>query len=222
VLPFPRRGIALAASPPMTDSSIPFARDPESGPPVSRGRLGALLWIACETMVFAGLVGTFILARFSAPMWPAPYMDGGVQVLPKKVGLLIPVVNAVVLTLATLYALRASRAAREGNEAQVRAALKRVSLFGVAFLALVFAELKIEGDRGLSLQAGIYGSFIILITMVHAIHVLAGLVWHWVILRRPLTLPLGEVNRDRIEVVTLWWGYVTVVWYLLLGLLHFV
>ena len=45
----------------MTDSSIPFARDPESGPPVSRGRLGALLWIACETMVFAGLVGTFIL-----------------------------------------------------------------------------------------------------------------------------------------------------------------
>lgn len=206
----------------MTDSTIPFARDPESGPPVSRGRLGVMLWIACETMVFAGLVGTFILARFSAPMWPAPYMDNGVQVLPKKVGLLIPVANAVVLSLATWFAMRASKAARAGGEADVRKALHRVSLFGALFLALVFAELKIEGDRGLSLQAGIYGSFIILITLVHAIHVVAGLVWHWALLRKPLTLPLGDVNRDRIDVVTLWWGYVTVVWYLLLGLLHFV
>ncbi len=204
----------------MTESSVPYPRDPESGPPVSRGRLGVLLWIGCESMVFAGLIGTFVLARFTAPMWPAPYMVDGVQYVPQRVGLLIPIVNAVVLSLATLFAFKASNAARAQREVDVRRHLTAVSLFGIVFLALVIAELKIEGARGLELRAGPYGSFVILITFVHAVHVLAGIVWHWVIARAPLMLPLGGLNVERVSIVGLWWGYVTGVWYILLILLH--
>ena len=46
---------------------------PDSGPPISKARLATVLWIVVETMVFAGLLGAFVIARKSAAMWPPPY-----------------------------------------------------------------------------------------------------------------------------------------------------
>lgn len=195
---------------------------PDSGPPISRARLATVLWIVVETMVFAGLLGAFVIARKSAAMWPPPYETVAGEVLtPPRVDMLWPVVNAGLLVSAFVVALRAQQAARRREVARCRLRLTTVSILGVLFLAIVLWEFVTEAGRGVTIRTGPYGGYWVLITAAHAVHVLAGVVWIVIALRGRLALPLGAIDKDRVEHLGLYWGFITVVWIILLVLLHF-
>ena len=46
--------------------------DYDSGPPVDRGKFAIWLFLATEVMFFTGLIGTYIVIRTGAPIWPNP------------------------------------------------------------------------------------------------------------------------------------------------------
>jgi cytochrome c oxidase subunit 3 len=194
---------------------------PDSGPPISKARLATVLWIVVETMVFAGLLGAFVVARKAAPSWPQPYENhAGAIITPPRVDMLWPVINAGILVSAFVVALLAQQAARRREIARTRLRLTTVSILGVIFVAIVVWEFVTEAARGVTIRSGPYGGYWVLITAAHAVHVLAGVVWLAIVLRGRLALPMGTIDKDRVEHLGLYWGFITVVWIILLVLLH--
>ena len=51
----------------------PLALEYEPGLPLTNGKLIVWLFLSTEIMFFAGLIGTYIVLRFGAPMWPKPH-----------------------------------------------------------------------------------------------------------------------------------------------------
>lgn len=203
----------------MSDPPIAF-QIPDSGPPISKARLATVLWIVVETMVFAGLLGAFVIVRRSSPMWPPPYDVKGELVTPPRVDLEWPVINAGVLVSAFVIALLAQKAARMRDLMRCRLRLTSVSILGVIFCGIVLWEFIHEARRGVTVQAGPYGAYWMVITAAHAAHVLAGVVWLQVVLHGQRQLTLGAIDKDRVEHLGLYWGFITVVWIVLLVLLH--
>jgi cytochrome c oxidase subunit 3 len=204
----------------MNELQIPY-QIPDSGPPISKARLATVLWIVVETMVFAGMLGAFVIARKSSPEWPPIYETvKGELVRPPRVQMEWPAVNAGILISAFIIALLAQQAARQRLLHKCRLRLTTVSILGVLFVAIVVWEFISESSRGVTIQAGPYGAYWVLITGAHALHVLAGVIWLQIVLRGKLALPLGVVDTQRVEHLGLYWGFVTVVWIILLVLLH--
>ncbi len=203
----------------MQDPGVLY-RIPDSGPPISRGRLAVLLWLVVESMFFMGLLGAFIVVRLGASEWPPSYRYNDVIYQPLRVDMAAPIVNAVVLTSAMVVAILAQRAARRNDRAGTRKLLGIVTALGVAFLAIMTYEFIHEAGKGLTLRSGSYGAYVFVISAAHGVHVLAGIIWQLIVLGPSLDLPAGGVNKDRVEYLGLYWGFVTFVWFVLLVLLY--
>ncbi|HYC77620.1 MAG TPA: hypothetical protein VEI02_08340 [Planctomycetota bacterium] len=202
---------------------------PESGPPVSKGLIGTWLVLICESMLFVGALGAFAVVRISEPEWPPVYWietavrdaRGDVvreRVRPPKLEPTIPLVNAVVLSAAAGCAFAATRAARRRDLRRTRILLGAVAAFGVAFLGGVAWEVLHEKARGLDVWSGQYGGMIFLITFLHAAHVVVGLIWQGFVLA-PALRPGRTLRPERVEHVGVYWGFVSVLWWVLVALL---
>ena len=201
----------------------------ESGPPVPNGRLGMMLLLAAECMFFVGILGAYVIVRKSADSWPPTYeiqtsakdADGAYVMrsyTPPAMELTLPFVNALVLTAAMVTAILATRSSKRGDLRAVRRYLTLTALFGVGFLIGVAAEFRHEGARGLTIWSGQYGSMLFLIIGVHAAHVLAGVIWHFAVYV-PAMMRAGGVPAARVEYLGIYWGFVAVLWWILLGIL---
>jgi cytochrome c oxidase subunit 3 len=193
---------------------------PDSGPPISRARLATVLWIVVETMVFAGLLSGFVITRMTSPTWPPAYELGKLMIQPPRVSLDAPVINAGLLISAFIVAVLAQQAARRGDIRRCRARLTTVTILGVLFVGIVVWEFIAEAGRGVTIRSGTYGTYWTALTAAHALHVLAGVIWLLIALKGRLALPLGAIDSQRVEHLGLYWGFITVVWIILLVLLH--
>ena len=82
---------------------VPFAR-PEQAPAVSNARLAMIVLIAGESMLFAGLIGAYLVFRLAARNWPPPDLP--------RLPLGLTAVNSVMLLASIIPLSRALRAAR--------------------------------------------------------------------------------------------------------------
>ena len=203
----------------MNDQQVLY-RIPDSGPPISRARLATVLWIVVESMIFAALLSGFVITRMTSPEWPPAYELGGLMVQPPRVGRDLPGVNAGIILSAFIMAIRAQQAAKRGDVRRCRARLTTVTILGVIFVAIVIWEFVIEARRGVTIGAGMYGTYWATLTAAHALHVLAGVIWLLLVLQGRLSLPAGGIETHRVEHLGLYWGFVAVVWIILLVLLH--
>jgi heme/copper-type cytochrome/quinol oxidase subunit 3 len=195
---------------------------PDSGPPISRARLASVLWIIVESMIFAGMLGAFVVTRKASPVWPPPYETTTAILYPPRVELLWPTVNAGILISAFVIALLAQQAARRRDILRCRLRLTTVALLGTIFVAIVVWEFISEAQRGVTIRTGTYGAYWVVITSAHALHVLAGVIWLIIALKGRLALPHGGIDAQRVEHLGLYWGFVTILWILLLTILHFI
>jgi cytochrome c oxidase subunit III len=204
----------------MTDPQILY-QIPDSGPPISRARLATVLWILVETMIFAGMLSAFVITRKSSPDWPPPYETARAEIVfPPRVSMLAPTVNAGVLISAFVVALMAQRAARKRESLRCRLRLTTVAILGTLFVGIVIWEFFAEADRGVTIRAGSYGAYWTILTAAHALHVLAGVIWLLIALRIRPALPLVAIDSQRVDHLGLYWGFITIVWIVLLVLLH--
>jgi heme/copper-type cytochrome/quinol oxidase subunit 3 len=212
----------------MKDTGLSFPR-PESGPPIPKGRLGVWLLLVAETMFFVGMLGAYVIQRQGAKTWPAPYLrntgtvdQAGEPVFesytPPAMETTLPLVNALILTVAFVAALGASRAARRGDVRRAKALLLATALAGLLFLGGVVAEFAHEKTRGLDLHSGNYGSMLFLIIGAHAAHVVVALIWQFAVLLPALARPAGA-RASLVEYVGVFWGFVAILWWILLGIL---
>jgi len=188
-------------------NAIPYTveRRPDTG--VNNVQLGIWLFLASEVMLFGGLFSAYFMLRAGAPSPWVPLRDH-----------LGPAALATVsLLFGTIAVGIASRAVP-----RYRRWLISASLFALVFCAFKADDYQrfIAAHRGPAASTQMATYF--LLTGVHLIHVLGGVLANiWVMLRSGAAPdPAPAVNRLR--ALGLYWGFVDVIWLLILVLLYVV
>lgn len=188
------------------------ATRPHRGPLGANAVLGTLVFIASETMLFAGLASAAVVLRTRMPAWP----PAGQPRLP----LGLTVANLLLLLASGHLVGRGVAAAREGRPAQARRWLLATAAAGAIFLALQGVEWIGLAEHGLRFGPAVYGGIFATLIGMHGLHVLGGLaVLVWV----ALVFQRGE-NAARVPAsvtaASLYWRFVVLVWPVLWALLY--
>ena len=179
---------------------------------ISNARLGLILFLAGETMLFGGLIGAFLVFRFGAVAWPPP----GMPYLP--VGL--TAVNTAILFASCVPATRALRAIRRGDAAGLQQGFLLASVLGVVFLAIQGWEWTALLAHGLDPASGPYGSTFYTLIGFHGLHVAGAVVWLLAVTAGSFRGKYSASGHTVVELATVYWWYVSGVWAVLFPLVY--
>jgi len=179
---------------------------------VENGVLAMVVFLATETMLFAGLISAYLVLRAGAAAWPPPDQP--------RLPIAITALNTLVL-LASAYAMqRAAGAARVRRRSEAAGWLATTAALGAAFLLVQGVEWIRLVRHGLGVAAGPYGATFYTLIGCHGLHVLAAVLTVTVLLARMLA-PAGLPRwPTRLEVCRLYWHFVVVVWPVLYVLVY--
>lgn len=136
---------------------------------ISSGVLAMTIFVFTETMLFAGLISAFAIARADAgPAWPPPWQP---QLPALQVGGI-----SLLLVLAGVSLVFALRAQLREDLPAARRSLLVTLLAGVSFAALQVVESVALVRSGLTLTSSTMGSFFHLVVGVHILTAAAALV----------------------------------------------
>ncbi|MBI2082133.1 MAG: cytochrome c oxidase subunit 3 [Deltaproteobacteria bacterium] len=170
-------------------------------------RLGIWFFLGSEIAVFGGLIACYLLYRFRHPEW-------GLQAVHTLTG--IGAINTVVLLTSSLTMILAHWFVEEDNFKSAANYLGMTILLGIVFLLFKSYEYHHEINQGLVPTKSLFWGFYYLMTGLHALHVIGGLVANgiiWTGLRKGF-------STHRIESVGIYWHFVDVVWIFLFPLLY--
>jgi cytochrome c oxidase subunit I+III len=180
-----------------------IARSHDPHPP---GAWAMALLIATEATLFASLFFAWAYLAHGSTGWsnhPAP-------------ALLLPAINTGVLLLSSATLHWGLRRSRGSAPAKLRRALMTTIALGVLFVALQGWE---YAHQAFGLATDAHGSAFVIITGIHGIHVIVGLLMLGFVV---LTLgrESGDAARGRASVASLYWHFVDVVWLAVFGVLY--
>lgn len=161
---------------------------------VRRNRLG--LWMFFFSEIF--LFGALIASRFY--LWGNTRPD-----LDQMIGL----ITTSVLLVSSLFMVLSETAIKYGDRKASARYMIVTALFGVLFLVGVVG---FEWGGELRPTDGVYGAIFFMMTGIHALHVLSGIILiliNWNLIR------IGRYSAERrwgIEATASYWHYVDVVW----------
>jgi cytochrome c oxidase subunit III len=190
----------------------PSPGGPDAGPPISNARLGMLMLMTGETMLFGGLVGAFLVLRLGAAVWPPP--------LQPRLPVGLTALNTLVLVFSSYTFVLALRAMRAGERQRFVAGLGWTAFLGAVFLTIQGLEWVRLVRFGLTMSSGLYGSAFYTLIGAHALHVLGALTW--------LTIVLAAAARGRftakahvgVAVCAMYWHFVVALWPILYVLVY--
>ena len=191
--------------------------EPPSGiaspqPVIGNARLALLMFIAAETMFFAGLIGAFLVFRLASPSWPPPFQP--------RLPVGVTAVNSVILLLSGLTMRLALMAARRGQSGGLVRWLSITALLGTVFLGIQGYEwLRLIGF-GLTLSSGVYGATFYTLIGCHGLHVFGAALWLSVVLLRAQKGRYSERNYAGVQLCAMYWTFVVGLWPVLYGLVY--
>lgn len=193
------------------------------------GRLGLWLFILSEILLFGAFLAAYASTRLGNPDCAL-----GVTAWPEAghlPGLTMAALNTVILLTSSYTMVRAIARAERGDLSGFRANLKATIGLGLAFLAVKGAEYAFKISHGyypgsdLAKAApglSIFLSYYYGMTILHGLHVVAGLAWNGVVLASARDgVPAATVAR-KAEFAGLYWHFVDVVWVFLFPLLYLI
>ncbi len=178
---------------------------PADNPPlVGNAQLAMIVFIAAELMFFAGLIGAFLVFRFSGKPWPPPFQP--------RLPVGITAVNTVFLLISSFTFTRAKRELRLGNTSRLCAYLSITGALGVLFLAIQGYEWVKLLSFGLTVSSGTYASTFYTIIGAHALHVSLGVVWLVAVLIRSWLGFYSPGNDTGVTACGMYWHLVVGLW----------
>jgi cytochrome c oxidase subunit III len=179
-------------------------------PVVPSGVLGMAIFIVAETMMFAGLVSSFLVtkAQVVGGVWPPtgqPRLPAGETAI-----------NTAALIASGVLFLLAHRRFKTAAVLAKAPYFAAVALgaFFVAFQGWEWAHMLAQG---LTPQSGPHGRFFYLLVGMHAVHVvgaLCALVWGWTKLRA------GTLAASELTTLAVLWTFVVGLWPVLYVLVY--
>jgi heme/copper-type cytochrome/quinol oxidase subunit 3 len=188
----------------MSSHAVAAAHAP-TGLPTSR--LGIWVFLASEVLIFGGLIVTYVLCRSRHPEWGEHAAHAIVAA---------GAVNTLVLLSSSLSVVLAHEATTRGRHARAAGLLGVTVLLGFVFLAVKAYEYTHEIQGGYTPVTNLFWSFYYLMTGLHALHVVAGMVALTVVALGVR----GGCNPQRVEYAGMYWHLVDIVWIFLFPLLY--
>ena len=143
--------------------------------PAGTREMGLMFMLASLGMLFAAMLVGYFTVRWMAGEWPPP----GTPELPAGLW-----AGTAALLLGSVTVQSALSGARSGNQARLIARLRSTLAFGILFLAVQtwnwIALVRAHGGP----TNGVYGFLFFVLTMLHAVHVVGGILplaiyWHF-------------------------------------------
>ena len=175
-------------------------------------RFGFLVFLASESMLFAGLLGALAVFRWRADRWPPL----GLPRLPVAV----TAANTLLLFASTAPIAQSLRAMRAGDAASFARSLAVATLLCIGFLAIQGSEWVRLVAAGLRASSGPYGATFFTLIGCHALHVSGAVVWLVILL---IGARQGRFTAERhlpVELGAIYWYYVSVVWAVIFPLVY--
>jgi cytochrome c oxidase subunit 3 len=188
---------------------------PASGAPPRIVRFGMLTFLASEAMLFAGLIGGYIVLRSAAGSgWQMPEALKGVETMVKTS-------IATACLMASSFTLHFS----EGRLIHGRKRGKRLLLLTIALGCLFLLNQVLEWihlyQEGFWFNtAGIMGSCFFVLTGFHGMHVFIGVILLVVSMLKALSGQITPHRHAFLECTGLYWHFVDIVWVFLFTILY--
>jgi cytochrome c oxidase subunit 3 len=158
--------------------------------------VGLWLFLAVATMLFAALLSAYIV-RMGQSDWHS---------LPKP-GLLW--LNTGILWLSSAALHWAHNAVRQGDQKNARLGLVAGTVLSILFLVGQVWSWSVLQGLGYFLNTNPSSSFFYMLTAIHGLHLLGGL----------LVALWAVRNIERLRLFVLYWHFLTVIWGVLFGLI---
>ena len=212
----PRAGTAVVAADLEEAAGVAlFGGRPPGGtgaPLVSNARLAIVLFMASETMLFAALLGTFVIFRISSPSWPPlgqPYLP-----------IAVTWINTAVLLLSAVAMRRAIIAVGRNQVRPLQTYLLAAGVLGTTFLCVQGFEWVRLIRHGLTMSSSMYGATFYFLIGLHGLHVMGAVVWLLAVLAGAMRGRYDGERRLGVELCGMYWYYVSVIWLALFGLVY--
>ena len=163
--------------------------------------------IASEIVIFGGLIASYVMHSIGHPEWRVSAMHTNTWA---------GAFNTFVLLTSSLSAVLAFKAADAQDGPKAARFLRLTALGGTIFLVVKAFEWSQEIHEGFVLSSGGFWSFYYILTGLHGLHVLAGMIIMLVFAAD------AARNRElhRVECIGLYWHFVDIVWIFLFPLLY--
>ncbi len=167
------------------------------------GMLGMRLFLASLAMVFAATLVGYLAVRARAESWPPP----GVPPLPSTLWM-----STVLLLASSATMAWAKGGLRRGDPRALRWGLACTLLLGLAFLLSQTLNWFALVAVNLTIRTNLYAFTFYLLTGLHALHVLGGLVPLAVVTRRAFARRDAAAPRAGVAYVAAYWHFLDAVW----------
>lgn len=207
---------------------IAVSAEGESWEEAEVGRLGLWLFLASEIMLFGAFFASYLSTRLGNAECAL-----GVSAWPEAghlPGLALATLNTVLLLTSSYTMVRAISGAERGDRARFRANLIATIVLGAGFLIVKACEYALKVSHGYypgsdlataSAGLSIFLSYYYLMTILHSLHIVAGLIWNVAVLSAPQDIPPAALAR-KAEFAGLYWHFVDIIWVFLFPLFYLV
>ena len=189
--------------------------DVRDRPPLSNARLAILVLLGAETMLFSGLIGTFLVFRVGNVTWPPP-SHIGIE-LPR----VVTGINTALLLISGYTMFQAWRAIQNDSVKQLRNWLLITGILGLLFLGIQGSEWVQLIRKGLTLQSGVYGGIFYVLIGCHAFHVMSAVIWLFIVLGMAMAGRFSAERYTGVDTCTIYWIFVVALWPILYVLVYF-
>jgi cytochrome c oxidase subunit 3 len=186
--------------------------------------LGMWVFLVTEVMFFGGLFMAYLLYR---TLYPAAWLAGS-----HELNELLGGINTLVLIVSSLTMALAVRAAQVGSRIGQIVNLILTIIFGSIFLIIKYFEYAAKFEHHLVPGAHfdptrdpaqqLYFSLYFMMTGIHALHMVVGIVLLFIILRRAWKNEFNAAYFAPVEISGLYWHFVDIVWIFLFPLLYLI
>jgi cytochrome c oxidase subunit 3 len=200
----------------MSTAELTHDQAQHQGAPPATCRFGMIIFLMSEAMLFAGLIGGYIVLRVAMPgEWPpAGYPDIGLQLKwpPDPINVIM-IVNSLILISSSFTFHGVEVAVKKHGQSGVPWLLFTIVL-GTVFLSVQAWEWMHLHHKGLWFnEGGIYGSCFFVTTGFHGMHVFIGLLLlTWCLIRQVFTRGFTGERHAALDNVGLYWHFVDAVW----------
>jgi cytochrome c oxidase subunit III len=170
--------------------------------PPDRGRVAMLSLIAAEAAIFTIFVVAYVFYLGKSLTGP----------MPKDV-LSVPIVYTIFLLSSSLTIHFAAKSLRQGGVLTFGVLWLATITLGAAFLYGTGTEwYRLIYKEGFTISTNLFGTTYYSLVGLHAFHVIVGLLTLTIVMVFTLTGSVGSEHAERIDVMSLYWHFVDVVW----------
>ena len=191
-------------------------QDQEPARAASNARLAILMLLGAELMLFAGLIGAFLVFRIGSITWPPPSQ------ITVRLPVAVTGINTIILLLSGYTMFQAFREIRRDNQSGLKIWLLSTGILGSIFLAVQGTEWVRLVHYGLTLSSGVYGSIFYVLIGCHALHVFSAILWLLTVLGRAVAGRFSASQHIGVEMCTIYWTFVVALWPILYLLVYII